>query len=188
MWLNNKDFKIVLNYLKKVVYVTVYITKIMPKQLQTFYLNIGDTILTDKPSKIHLRCHENCNNIVAFQSRDMPVYVSYKIIIYIRFASGDWVSLTQPTFANSSSLKMTVDLSLRSDTGNINRSPVSSMASSIIHPCELNQYIHIPGKKKSLFYIMHLILVIHFFRKRLSKIDFISLVIKSLDVGTVGNL
>lgn len=37
------------------------------------------------------------------------IFISYKIIIYnIRFASGDWVSLTQPSFAHSSSLKITV--------------------------------------------------------------------------------
>lgn len=42
---------------------------------------------------------------------------------------------------------MTVNLSERSDTGNINQSPVSSMASSIIHPCLQQQYVYIPGKK-----------------------------------------
>lgn len=98
---------------------------------------------------LHVKYHKNCKTIVVFQSRNMLVNIAYQIIISdIRFASGDLVSLTQPTFAHSLSLKMTVDLSLRSDTGSTNQSPVSSMASSIIHPCELNQYIHIPGKKK----------------------------------------
>lgn len=76
----------------------------------------------------------------------------FNITIHIfRIASGDWISLTQPPFAHSSSLKMTVDLSLRIDTRNINQSPVSSMASSIIYPCLQQQYVYIPGKK---FFLM----------------------------------
>lgn len=47
---------------------------------------------------------------------------------------------------------MSVDLSQRNDIGSINHSPVSSMALNIIYPCFINQYVHIPGKKKkSLF-------------------------------------
>lgn len=41
---------------------------------------------------------------------------------------------------------MTVDLSLRSDTGKINQSPVSSVASSVTYPCPLD-YVYIPGNK-----------------------------------------
>nr|XP_034311989.1 fibropellin-1-like isoform X4 [Crassostrea gigas] len=63
--------------------------------------------------------------------------------IDLRFASSNWMALTQPISATSWSLKMTVDLSLRSDTGNINRSPVSSMASSVTYPCT-NFYVYIP--------------------------------------------
>lgn len=56
---------------------------------------------------------------------------------------------------------MTVDLSLRNDTGSINQSPVSSMASYIIHPCSLHQQVFIPGKKETLS-MLHIILVIPF--------------------------
>lgn len=58
---------------------------------------------------------------------------------------------------------MTVNLSERSDTGNINQSPVSSMASSIIHPCLQQQYVYIPGKKTTFLNVIHLILFINFF-------------------------
>lgn len=57
------------------------------------------------------------------------------------------MALTQPISATSWSLKMTVDLRLRSDTGNINQSPVSSMASSLTHPCT-NHLVYIPGNKR----------------------------------------
>lgn len=46
---------------------------------------------------------------------------------------------------------MSVDLSQRNDIGSINHSPVSSMALNIIYPCLINQYVHIPGKKKKAF-------------------------------------
>lgn len=70
------------------------------------------------------------------------------MIIHIcRFASGDWISLTQPTSATSWSLKMTIDLNQRNDGGSINHSPVSAMASSMMHLCIGLDY-YIPGKKK----------------------------------------
>lgn len=82
--------------------------------------------------------------IFVYQSRGMFVY-------NFRFASGDWISLVWPTPATSWSLKMSVDLSQRNDIGSINHSPVSSMALNIIYPCFINQYVHIPGKKKKPF-------------------------------------
>lgn len=57
------------------------------------------------------------------------------------------MALTQPISVTSWSLKMTVDLSLRSDTGNINQSPVSSMASSVAFPCTGHD-VFIPGNKR----------------------------------------
>lgn len=48
---------------------------------------------------------------------------------------------------------MRVDLSLRSDTGKINQSPVSSVASSIIlsQMCSSSASFYIPGKKPIIF-------------------------------------
>lgn len=72
---------------------------------------------------------------------------------------------------------MTVDLSLRSDTGNINQSPVSSMASSVAYPCR-NFYVIIPGNKRyaclNMRYIYVFELVVHFYLYRPSNIHFIS--------------
>lgn len=78
----------------------------------------------------------------------MLIYFAFNIIDYIfRFASGNWISLFHPTPAGAWSLKMTVNLSERSDTGNINQSPVSSMASSIIvSSCVYSIDVYIPGK------------------------------------------
>lgn len=90
--------------------------------------------------------------IFVYQSRGMLIYIAINMFVYnFRFASGDWISLVWPTPATSWSLKMSVDLSQRNDIGSINHSPVSSMALNIIYPCFINQYVHIPGKKKSLF-------------------------------------
>ncbi|XP_065940012.1 protein crumbs-like isoform X2 [Magallana gigas] len=50
--------------------------------------------------------------------------------VFLRFFSSAWMSLAHS--ASSWSLLMTVDLSIRSDTGKINQSPVSSVASSMI--------------------------------------------------------
>lgn len=50
--------------------------------------------------------------------------------VILQFSGGAWISLVH--FSGSWSLRMTVDLSVRSDTGKINQSPVSSAASTII--------------------------------------------------------
>lgn len=51
--------------------------------------------------------------------------------VILQFASGLWITLVHPGSQGSWSLRMTVDLSVRSDTGKINQSPVSSVASTI---------------------------------------------------------
>lgn len=57
---------------------------------------------------------------------------------------------------------MTVDLSLRNDTGNINQPPVTSMASSIIYPCTTHN-VNIPGKKISHLNMRYSIPIVSFY-------------------------
>ncbi|XP_062574565.1 uncharacterized protein LOC134236413 [Saccostrea cucullata] len=51
-------------------------------------------------------------------------------VYFIGYSGSAWISLEES--ASSWSLRMTVDVSTRTDTGTINQSPVSAMASSII--------------------------------------------------------
>lgn len=76
-----------------------------------------------------------------------------KVCVF-RFASSLWITLVHPGSQGSWSLRMTVDLSVRSDTGKINQSPVSSVASTIIlsQICSLSDLtFYIPGKRYILF-------------------------------------
>lgn len=95
----------------------------------------------------------------------MLIWYTFNVIIHIfRFASGDWISLTEPTSATLGSLKMTVDLNQRIDTGSINHSPVSEMAPSVMNLCMGLDY-YIPGKKKKSVCsnMRYLIPFIHYF-------------------------
>lgn len=83
-------------------------------------------------------------------------YIAVTIIkvCVFRFASSLWITLVHPGSLGSWSLRMTVDLSVRSDTGKINQSPVSSVASTIIlsQICSLSDLtFYIPGKRYILF-------------------------------------
>lgn len=72
-----------------------------------------------------------------------------KVCVF-RFSSSVWITLVHPGSQGSWSLRMTVDLSVRSDTGKINQSPVSSVASTIIlsQICSLSDLtFYIPGKR-----------------------------------------
>lgn len=76
-----------------------------------------------------------------------------KVCVF-RFSSSVWITLVHPGSQGSWSLRMTVDLSVRSDTGKINQSPVSSVASTIIlsQICSLSDLtFYIPGKRYILF-------------------------------------
>lgn len=81
--------------------------------------------------------------------------LSYIAVIIIkvcvfRFTGGVWIHLVHPGTVGSWSLRMTLDLSIRSDTGKINQSPVSSVASTIIlsQICSLSDLtFYIPGKR-----------------------------------------
>lgn len=77
-----------------------------------------------------------------------------KVCVF-RFSSSVWITLVHPGSQGSWSLRMTVDLSVRSDTGKINQSPVSSVASTIIlsQICSLSDLtFYIPGKRYILFW------------------------------------
>lgn len=76
-----------------------------------------------------------------------------KVCVF-RFSGSVWITLVHPGSQGSWSLRMTVDLSVRSDTGKINQSPVSSVASTIIlsQICSLSDLtFYIPGKRYILF-------------------------------------
>lgn len=76
-----------------------------------------------------------------------------KVCVF-RFSGSVWITLVHPGSVGSWSLRMTVDLSVRSDTGKINQSPVSSVASTIIlyQICSLSDLtFYIPGKRYILF-------------------------------------
>lgn len=76
-----------------------------------------------------------------------------KVCVF-RFSSSVWITLVHPGSQGSWSLRMTVDLSVRSDTGKINQSPVSSVASTIklSQICSLSDLtFYIPGKRYILF-------------------------------------
>lgn len=79
-------------------------------------------------------------------------YIAVTIIevCVFRFSSNVWIVLVHPGSLGSWSLRMTADLSLRSDTGKINQSPVSSVASTIIlsQTCSSSDStFYIPGKR-----------------------------------------
>lgn len=74
----------------------------------------------------------------------MLIYITHRVF---RLNGSAWMSLSEPPSAGSWSLKMTVDLSQRNDTGTINHSPVSSMSSSLVlYQSCLTSEINIPGK------------------------------------------
>lgn len=76
-----------------------------------------------------------------------------KVCVF-RFSSSVWITLVHPGSQGSWSLRMTLDLSVRSDTGKINQSPVSSVASTIklSQICSLSDLtFYIPGKGCILF-------------------------------------
>ena len=62
--------------------------------------------------------------------------------------------MNEPSPAGSWSFKMTVDLTTRTDTGKINQSPVTSIASSfkLGYNCYPVEQIYIPGRYSWMFY------------------------------------
>uniref|UniRef100_A0A8B8BA94 Uncharacterized protein LOC111108635 n=1 Tax=Crassostrea virginica TaxID=6565 RepID=A0A8B8BA94_CRAVI len=69
-----------------------------------------------------------------------------QIYIALGFTSAAWIFLFAPSSQGSWSFKMTVDLATRTDTGKINQSPVTSIASSFIlgYQCNYGPNIYIP--------------------------------------------
>nr|XP_022321788.1 uncharacterized protein LOC111123603 [Crassostrea virginica] len=68
-------------------------------------------------------------------------------ILALGFTGGGWISLIEPSPAGYWSFKMTVDLTTRTDTGKINQSPITSIASSfkLDYNCFYILHLYIPG-------------------------------------------
>lgn len=124
----------------RVSYVYIHCSNPETNALQCFNGCTGSVIMNANCTESNST--ENWADLEGITKFDITNQTSTSVVL--RFYSSAWISLVHSS--GSWSLVMTVDLSLRNDTGKINQSPVSSVASSMIfsRACWYHMNYYIP--------------------------------------------